>query len=83
MYGENFIENELKIILLSNYEFCKKVAFYERKCNFLPVKLRNILTNMENVNISRQVINIFKNPDLSKKFYKYPGKFRRAKFRLK
>jgi len=24
MYSENFIENELKIILLGNYEFCKK-----------------------------------------------------------
>jgi len=52
MYSENFIENELKIILLGNYEFCKKVIFYQRKCNFLPVKLRKILTNVENVNIS-------------------------------
>lgn len=51
MQGENFIENELKNILLSNYEFCKKVSIYKRKCNFLPVKLRKMLTNVENVNI--------------------------------
>ena len=51
MQCESFIENELKIILLGNYEFFKKLSFYRRKCNFLPVKLRKMLTNVENVNI--------------------------------
>ena len=50
MQSEIFFENELKNILLSNYDFCNKVSLYQRKCNFLPVKLRNILTIVENVN---------------------------------
>ncbi len=57
MQCENFVDSELKNILLGNYEFCNKATFYQRKCNFLPVKLRKILTNVENVNISYRVIN--------------------------
>ena len=52
MQCESFIENELKIILLGNYDFFKKSTIYQIKCNFLPVKLRKMLTNVENVNIS-------------------------------
>jgi len=60
MQGENIFENELKNILLSNYDFCKKVPLYKRKCNFLLVKLRKMLTNVENVNILCRVINILR-----------------------
>ena len=69
MQCENFIENELKNILLSNYEFCKKAPLYNRKCNFSPVKLRKILTNVENVNILCRVINILRLHTLGKLFH--------------
>lgn len=69
MYSESFFENELKNILLSNYEFFKKEPFFDIKCNFLPVKLRKILTNVENVNILFGVINIFQLHNLGKLFY--------------
>jgi len=29
MHCETFIENELKFIVLGNYDFCKKVTLYE------------------------------------------------------
>jgi len=64
MQWEIFFEGELKIILLRNYNIYKKSSFFFIKYNFLPVKLRNMLINVENINNIEQVINILKLPIL-------------------